>query len=214
MRIRINPRPSVTDFQPVPADLTFIRQPKPAPGLVISVLVGLGLPIIPFAFLSAESWLLPRAETGMAETIPWWIVFPVVLVCVLAHEFLHLIGHPGWGRSDRSTVLIWPNRLQLGVHYEGFMKRSRWLVMRLSPIVGLTLLPTIFLLAAYPYDVSFFWQQFIVLVILVNSLGAGGDLVAAAIVARQVPAAGEVGIWNGRACWRPAAQVGEQHRAS
>jgi len=210
MRIRINPRPSVNHFQPVPADLTSIRQPKPALGLGISILVGLGLPIIPFALLSAESWLLPRVETGMAETIPWWIVFPVVIVCVLAHELLHLIGHPGWGRSDRSIVLIWPYRFQLGVCYEGFMKRSRWLVMRLSPLVGLTLMPALFLLAVYPYDMSFFWRQFVVLVILVNSLGAGGDLVAAMIVARQVPAAGEVGIWNERACWRPAAQAGEQ----
>ena len=40
---------------------------------------------------------------------------------------------------------------------------------------------------------------------LVNSLGAGSDLVASIIVARQVPAQGEVGIWNGRACWRSPA---------
>ena len=39
----------------------------------------------------------------------------------------------------------------------------------------------------------------------VNSLGAGSDLVASIIVARQVPAQGEVGIWNGRACWKSPA---------
>jgi len=210
MRVQVNPRPCVTHAQPVPADLTLIRQPKPALGLGISILVGLGLPVIPFALLSLESWLLPRLEAGTAETIPWWIVFPAVIVCVLAHELLHVIGHPGWGRSDRSIVLIWPCRFQLGVYYEGFMKRSQWLVMRLLPLVSLTLLLTLFLLVVYPSGISFFWQQFVVLVILVNSLGAGGDLVAATIVARQVPAAGEVGTWNGRAYWRPAAQAGDR----
>jgi len=64
-----------------------------------------------------------------------------------------------------------------------------------------TVLPAL-LLAAYPFRFDFFWQQFIVLVILVNSLGAGGDLVAALIGARQVPRGGEGGIWQGRACWR------------
>ena len=153
--------------------------------------------------LSVEPALFPRGSTSNEETIPWWIVFPVLIVCVVTHEFLHLIWHPGQGRSAWSLVLIWPRKFQFGVYYDGFMKRSRWLVMRLSPLVGLTLIPTLFLLLAYPSDLSFFWQQFIVLVILVNGLGAGSDLVAAIIVARQVPAQGEIGIWNGRACWRP-----------
>jgi len=113
-----------------------------------------------------------------------------------------LLFHPGWGLTAQSLVLVWPRRLQLGVYYEGFMTRTRWLVMRLAPLVGLTVLPTLLLLVVYPYNMSFFWEQFVVLVILVNSLGAGGDLVASLIVARQVPQGGEVGNWNGRACWR------------
>jgi hypothetical protein len=74
--------------------------------------------------------------------------------------------------------------------------------MRLAPLAGLTAVPTSVVFAAYPYEISFFWQQFSVMVILVNSLGAGGDLVASVLVARQVPRDGEVGNWNGRACWR------------
>jgi len=82
------------------------------------------------------------------------------------------------------------------------------LVMRLSPLLGLTVLPTFVLLAIYPDVLSFFWQQFAVLVVIVNSLGAGGDLVASMIVVRQVPRGGEVGTWNGRACWRGDTAVG------
>lgn len=169
---------------------------------MISILTGLGLPVIPFLLLGLEALLLPRVDPGPTETIPPWIILPVLLVSVVVHEFLHLLFHPGWGLSSESLLLVWPRRLQLGVYYKGFMTRTRWLSMRLSPLVGLTVLPTLLLLVAYPYNLSFFWQQFTVLVILVNSLGAGGDLVASLIVARQVPRGGEVGNWSGRACWR------------
>ena len=151
--------------------------------------------------LSLQSTKSPGTAT-QNETVPWWIVFPVLVVCIVVHELLHLVFHPGNGRSDLSLVLIWPRRFQFGVYYAGFMKRSRWLVMRLAPLIGLTLVPTLFLLSTHPAELSFFWQQFVVLVILVNGLGAGGDVVASIIVAQQVPAQAEIGVQNGRACWR------------
>jgi hypothetical protein len=202
MKILINPNAQELSSDHLPAGLNFVQQPKLSIGLGISILVGLGLPIIPILLLSFEAWLFPHVNTNQSETIPMWIIFPVLLVSILVHEFLHLLWHPGWGLSSRSLVLVWPLKLQFGVYYEGFMSRTRWLVMRLSPLVGLTLLPTLVLLIVYCFEMSFFWQQFIVLVILVNSLGAGSDLVASVIVARQVPLGGEVGNWNGRACWR------------
>jgi hypothetical protein len=45
-------------------------------------------------------------------------------------------------------------------------------------------------------------RQFLVIVVLINAVGGGGDLAASVIVARQVPRGGEIGIWNGRACWK------------
>lgn len=202
MRVQINPRSEARSSDPLPAGWRFIQQPKAALGLGISVLTGVGLSFLPILLLSLEAWLLPRAETSQTETIPFWIVFPVFLVSVLAHEALHLLWHPGWALSSQSLILIWPRKLLLGVHYKGFMPRNRWLAMRLSPLVGLTVLPTLVLLILSPHGIDFFWQQFTVLVVFVNSLGAGGDLVASVIVARQVPRGGEVGTWNGRACWK------------
>jgi hypothetical protein len=205
MKVLINPRPAAPLPQPLPADLTLIRQPTPRTGLTISVFVGMLIPFIPCMLLSLQSTASSRAGVGQDETVPVWIVFPVLIVCIVVHEFLHLICHPDGGRSDQSIVLIWPRRFQFGVYYAGFMKRSRWLVMRLAPLAGLTLIPTLLLLLAYPSELSFFWRQFVVLVILVNGLGAGSDVVASVIVARQVPAQGKIGTWNGRACWRAAA---------
>lgn len=201
MRIVVDPRPSGA-FAPLPEAWHLIRQPRPALGLGLSILAGLGLPFVPFVLLSLESWLLPRPWTHQSESVPPWILLPALLFSVVAHELLHLTWHPGGGVSPRSLVLLWPRKLQLGVYYDGFMSRRRWLVMRLAPVLGLTALPTLALLIIYPWGMSFFWQQFIVIVILINSLGAGGDLLASAIVARQVPRDGEVGNWHGRACWR------------
>ncbi len=202
MRFMLNPTPPAGITQPLPEGWSLIRQPKPRRALTAAIAAGLGLPVIPFMLMGLESWLLPIADTRPYATIPVWIFVPVVLVSVVVHELLHLLGHPGGGRSLNSQVLVWPRKLQIGVFYDGFMSRSRWLVMRLVPLFGLTVLPALLLLAAYPFLIDFVWQQFIVMVILLNSLGAGGDLVAALIVARQVPRGGEVGIWQGRACWR------------
>jgi hypothetical protein len=201
MKILINPRPAAHQSQPLPPELKLIQQPSQQTGLAISVFVGLLIPFVPCMLLSIQSALLSRT-TSADETIPWWIVFPVLMVCIVAHELLHLIWHPGGGRSAQSLVLIWPRPFQFGVYYAGFMPRSRWRVMRLSPPIGLTLIPMLSLLLANPSDLSFFWQQFIVLLMLVNGLGAGGDVVAAIIVARQVPVHREIGVWNGRACWK------------
>lgn len=202
MRLIVNPMPPAGTSQSLPENWSLIRQPKPRHALTVAIATGLGLPVIPFMLMSLESWLFPITDTRPYVSIPIWIFIPVVLVSVVLHELLHLLGHPGSGRSPRSQVLIWPRKLQIGVYYDGFMTRSRWLVMRLVPLFGLTVLPALLLLVAYPFLIDYFWQQFIVLVILVNSLGAGGDLVAALIVIRQVPRGGEVGIWQGRACWR------------
>lgn len=208
MRIVFNPAPPKDSFSMLPVDWHKIKQPKQTQGLILSILAGLGLPLLPFGVLSLQSLLLPTVEQNQTETVPWWIIFPAVLVCVVLHELLHAAGHPGGGLSPQSLVFIWPRRLQLGVFYDGFMSRTRWLVMRLAPFIGLTILPMIVLLAVYPDQISFFWQQFIVLVIFVNCLGSGGDVVASVIVARQVPHGGELGTWNGQACWRAAQGAG------
>lgn len=202
MKVLINPRPAVPNPQTPPTGLIIIQQPTLRTGLALSILVGLLIPFVPCMLLSLQSMMLSPASARQDETVPWWIVFPALIVCIVAHELLHLAFHPAGGRSDQSMVLIWPRRFQFGVYYAGFMKRSRWLVMRLAPLVALTLLPTLFLLLAYPTELSFFWQQFVILVMLMNGLGAGGDVVASVIVTRQVPAQGEVGIWNGRVYWR------------
>lgn len=202
MKILINPRPAASLPQSLPEDLALVQQPSHRVGLALSVFTGMLIPFVPCLLLNLQSRLLPYPDASQDETVPWWIVFPVFMVCIVVHEVLHLAFHPQGGCSDQSMLLIWPRRFQFGVYYAGFMPRSRWLVMRLAPLIGLTLIPTLLLLLVYPIELSLFWQQFVVLGVLVNGLGAGSDVVASIIVARQVPSQAEIGIWHGRACWR------------
>ncbi len=201
MRFVINPRPNLPTQKTLPEHWHLIQQPSARRGLWISILVGLGLQLIPFALLTLDSYLFPRVEPYSEVDISWWVLAPLVLGSIVLHELLHLAGHPGGGLSRQSVVLVWPGKFRFGVMYEGWMSRGRWLTMRLAPLAGLVALPTLALMidtSVIPY----IWRQLLVLVILINALGAGGDLAASVIVARQVPRGGEVGLWNGRACWR------------
>jgi hypothetical protein len=51
---------------------------------------------------------------------------------------------------------------------------------------------------------TFMLETYLIILILTNSLGSGGDLVAAAIVLRQVPPGGALHFHRGRAYWEPA----------
>lgn len=172
-------------------------------GLWLSIISGLGLSLVNFPLSSLITWFMPRVEDTLPiETIPVWIILPVILVSIIMHEFLHLICHPGWGMSEKSVTLIWLCKFQFGAYYDGFMVRSRWLAMRLMPFIVLTILPAVFISTLWVYRISFFWLVYIMLTMFMNSLGSGSDILATYIVSRQVPAIGTVGIWNGRAFWR------------
>ena len=84
------------------------------------------------------------------------------------------------------------------------MSRRRWLGMRLAPFIVLSLLPAcvVALLQLYPWmpDVQVGLQ----VMMLLNALGSGGDILAAVLVLRQVPATAQMCFESGRAYWRPA----------
>jgi hypothetical protein len=143
------------------------------------------------------------ATTGDA-TSPWLAASIPILLFVPLHEAFHLLGQPGWGSTSRSVLVIWPAKLRFGVYFDGCMSRKRWLAMRLAPFVILSVLPAclVALLQFRPWtaDVEVGLQVMMVL----NALGSGADIVAALLVLRQVPADGLLCFQEGRAYWRPA----------
>ncbi len=124
----------------------------------------------------------------------WWAVAVVLMTFIPLHEFLHLLGQPEWGCSDRSLLVIWPAKLRLGVYYESCMSRRRWLGMRLVPLLVLS--------QVQPLNVEL--EIGLQVLMVINAVGSGGDLLAVWLVLKQVPPAGQLCFRKGRAYWRPA----------
>jgi hypothetical protein len=135
---------------------------------------------------------------------PWIVTIIVLVLFIPLHELVHLISQPQWGASSRSVVVFWPARLRFGVYYEGCMSRRRWLGMRMAPFAILTLLPVcvLALLQFVPQIVDLEIGLFILMV--VNTLGSGGDVIAALAVMTQVPRSAQLCFQDGRAYWRSA----------
>ena len=184
-----------------------IRSPAGRRVYWLAALVGLAL--LSGLCLVLSLWSFAVGDRGGYATAgesatPWRPVLVVLVVYIPLHESLHLLGQPGWGRSDQSVVVLWPARLRFGTYYEGCMSRRRWLGMRLAPFVVLSVLPAglLALMKLWPQSVEL--EIGLQVLMLVNALGSGGDVIAARLVLRQVPPAGQLCFRAGRAYWRPA----------
>jgi hypothetical protein len=138
---------------------------------------------------------------------PWVAVLAALVVYIPLHELLHLLGQPEWGRSSRSVVVVWPARLRFGVYYEGCMSRRRWIGMRLIPLVVLSVLPAGLLALLEVQTLSIELEIGLQVLMLVNALGSGGDVIAVLLVLRQVPPSSQLCFQAGRAYWRTACNV-------
>jgi hypothetical protein len=129
-----------------------------------------------------------------------------LLLFIPLHELLHAIWHPQLGLSPRTVLVIWLKRLRFGVYYEGCMTRRRWLSMRLAPLLVLSVLPAGLLALFHLFPVSFALETFLQVLILVNGIGSGGDVVAVIWVLRQVPSGSQICFYGGKAYWRLASR--------
>jgi hypothetical protein len=127
-----------------------------------------------------------------------------LLLYIPLHELLHAIWHPQLGLSPQTVMVIWPRKLRFGVYYEGCMTRRRWLIMRLAPFIVLVVIPAGLLTLVQYVPVPFALETFLQIMMLVNGIGSGGDLVAVVWVLRQVPPKTQICFWGGKAYWRSA----------
>jgi hypothetical protein len=183
-----------------------IRQPGRWGSAVLAGVAGMLILSVPMAASIAYSFLLPDSNTDPSfhdHIIPWMGMAVIFLLCILAHELLHALLHPGGGRSNSTILIVNWMKLQFGVYYEGRIPRGRWIAMRLLPILVLTILPQIAFMLFYP-RMTYAAETLLIILILTNSLGSGGDLAAAMIVLRQVPKGGVLNFSRGKAYWLPA----------
>jgi hypothetical protein len=177
-----------------------IRQPGRWASAILASLAGILVLAIPVAVLFGFSFLhqgLKSTSSGNMDAGAWIAVVLAFFLCIATHELLHAALYPDSGRSDSTVLFVAWRKLQFGVYYEGFISRTRWLVMRLFPILGLTILPMIVWLAAYD-GLTNAGEAFLMVLVITNSLGSGGDMVAALIVLLQVPASGTLNFYRGK----------------
>jgi hypothetical protein len=182
-----------------------IRQPGKRTSAILALLAGIILLSVPVAVSIAHSVLVPEGDAGGSfhkETIPWAGILVFLVLSILAHELLHALLHPDYGRSDSTGLFMGWRKLQFGVYYEGLFPRTRWVAMRLLPFIILTLLPLGVFFLLYS-QMTYALETYLIIVMLANSLGSGGDLVAVIIVLLQVPASGVLNFYRGRAYWKP-----------
>jgi hypothetical protein len=181
-----------------------IDAPSPRKGQLLAAALGIALMTTLVGLLIVDSVVRPTpayARELTTSALAALLAF-VFLLFIPLHELLHLIWHPRRGLSDRSRVVIWPSRLRVGVYFEGVLSRSRWLAMRTSAFLLLSVLPAIFLLS--PLRLSLELEAAISMLMVLNALGSGGDALAVLLVLSQVPAAGRIRFQGGRAGWQPS----------
>ena len=207
MRLQLGEVPKSDLVSPEARGWRVIYSPATRKIYWLAALAGLGLLGGLCTALSAWSWVVAN-KAGMATAgdaaSPWLTVFVVLATFIPLHELIHLLAQPEWGMSSRSVLAVWPAKLRFGVYYEGCMSLRRWLGMRLAPFIVLSVLPAcvVALLQVHPWtpDVEVGLQ----VMMLLNALGSGGDILAAVLVLRQVPATAQMCFESGRAYWRPA----------
>ena len=207
MRIQWGDPPKSDPPPNVPSDLNTITGPTPSQAFKLATLAGIAL--LAVLCIALGNWASYASEKGRmasaSDTATPWLAPAIVLITFIPlHEFIHLLGQPGWGITRNSVLAIWPTRLRFGVYYEGCMSRKRWLIMRLAPLVVLCLLPALLIALMQTLSSSPDIQVGLIVMMVVNALGSGGDIVAAAIILRQVPASASLCFREGQAYWRPA----------
>lgn len=181
-----------------------IHSPALWRGYVLALAAGFFSFTILCGALSVLSWVAGPGfgRSAPATSSPWEGAVWALLLYIPAHELLHAIWHPRAGLSPQTVMVMWPAKLQFGVYYDGCMTRRRWLLMRLAPLFFLSVVPALILAIVQTEPSSPALQAFLEVLLLVNCVGGGGDIVAAIWVMRQVPASTQICFDGGKAYWR------------
>ena len=140
-----------------------------------------------------------QMEVDIQAPAPWGAVLLALLIYIPLHEIIHAIFQPGMGLTRRSVLVIWPRKLRLGVYYDGCMLRWQWIIMRLAPVICLSFVPAGLLILFNYVAVSNSVEIFMQVLMLVNGIGSGGDVLAVGWVLLNVPRNTKICFANGQA---------------
>lgn len=188
MRFRVGSVPEDMEFHP--EDGGWIRLKEPRFGWLLLMVVPVSVLLV--AGLSSAWAVVLRmhdAPSGAQGIVTPAVAVLIALGCgvlIVAHEAIHMLALPQLGLTRETVVGFWPKTLTPYVSYEAETTRARQIAVGLAPFLVLSIAP---LLAGLVLGLAPLW---IVVMSLLNGLGASADLVGVALVAWQVPPRGRV----------------------
>lgn len=199
MRVQIGEHPKPAAPPPDAATWARIVSPSSTTTQMAAWAIGIAAMLVMLAIILATSLAAPAPATpANDQSAPLAVVVTVLVLAIPAHEWVHAMFYPGGAFSPRITFIIWPRRIRFGVYYEGTVTRERWLLARTAPFILLAVVPLVILtVAAGSLNPAF--NASLALLLLCNTLGAGGDLLGAAWVFVKIPPGSTLGIFSGKA---------------
>lgn len=111
----------------------------------------------------------------------WESIVLVMIALVFGHEAFHLAGFPKFGLAPDTVVGIWPEFGSPYVQHLAPMKRNRFLLSVSLPFVAITIVPILLSLHFSAHVDHLSWIS------VLNSIGAGSDIVVFAKLVISVP---------------------------
>ena len=192
MRFHVGPIPESGTFAPAEQGWEAMREPNPLLMQLVALpflALGVGLTVIAIIeFTNIDLRLLTPTR-----------FLSICLILVPAHELIHAACYPRNQPSSDALIGFWPRRLLFYAHFDGPMRRNRFVAVLLAPTLALTAVPVALAACAG------FASPLIAGVAVVNSAFAYGDLFGAFLVAIQVPRTAWVRNKGWRTYWRSKA---------
>lgn len=206
MRFCIGKVPPNVDFRPEDDGWQRLQEPEAKAFLVQAVAVGVMAAMavnylvvnLPGTDPGRESIVIRTGDlTAASVAIGLAAIVGSFVALILVHESIHLIAHPGLGRTRHSILGVLPKVLVFYAFYDSELTRNRFVVMVAAPFICITVVPiVVFACLGQP-------PIWVALFMIVNALVSGGDLVAIWLVLKQVPKNAVVRHQSWDAYWKP-----------
>jgi Putative zincin peptidase len=214
MRLKYGKVAPSAEFDPGQGGWRRVRQP----GLGSFYLLGAPLAAVTVGSLSVAIAAVGDTSHRIVirpDDFSVWRVACVVMLTVggffavlAVHEGIHLLAHPGSGRTPSSIVGVWPSRGVLYAYYAGEISRNRFVFMVALPFLLLSVGPVALFWAV---GRVYLWLAFVA---LLNGVGSCFDLLVIALCVCQVPGRAVLRHHGWDTYWRPAVtEAAEPHAA-
>lgn len=175
MRFRFGSPPEAVDFDPERLEWHPLKEPSPWLAELLALPIG-----IAFAAGLGTVWAGLGAVADLFPPSGGAVILMIVLL-IPVHELLHVLIHPGSGRSRSTIVGFWASRLLFYAHYDDVIRRDRFIAVLVFPSVVLSIFPLcVSLLAGVKSWALAFSSIF-------NGLLSCVDLLGALLLALHVP---------------------------